>query len=172
MLIKRSTFASVAAAGVLLTGSGAAVAADGAPADGAAVTAQAGPSKQAKYQRLYQLTRSTTTSVKDWRRTRELAQSGVDRWGFIWSTDWCTKLADKPGGFNFKLSCARHDFGYRNYKKMMGKEAFRHSKHERRVDKAFLFDMNNQCAVQPHKTDAERRQCRKTAKAYYDRVSN
>ena len=165
MIIKRSTFASVAAAGVLLAGSGAAVAADG------AATAKAGPSKQAKYQRLHQLTRSTTTSVKDWRQTRELALSGVDRWAFIWSTDGCTKLADKPGGFNFKLSCARHDFGYRNYKKMMGKTAFRHSKHERRIDKAFLFDMNNQCAVQPHKTDAERQKCRKTAKKYYDRVS-
>ncbi|WP_260636133.1 phospholipase [Streptomyces angustmyceticus] len=165
MLVKRSIFASVAAAGVLLAGPGAAIAADGAAA------AKAGPSKQAKYQRLHQLTRSTTTSVKDWRHTRELAKSGIDRWDFVWSTDWCTRLVDKPGGFNFKMSCARHDFGYRNYKKMMGKTAFRHSTHERRIDKAFLFDMNHQCAVQPHKTEAERRQCRKTAQSYYDRVS-
>ena len=88
-----------------------------------------------------------------------------------WDTDYCTRLADKPGGFDFRLSCARHDFGYRNYKQLIGKKAFAGSTHERRVDKAFLFDMNRQCAAQPHKTKAERTKCRKKAKAYYERVS-
>ncbi|MEV0321267.1 phospholipase A2 [Streptomyces sp. NPDC050658] len=173
MLISRISVASLAVAGVLATGAGVATATpqtDGTVASqaGDTVTGQGGSSKM---RRLYELTRSSETSVKDWRKTRKLAKAGVDRWRFRWDTDWCTRLADKPGGFDFRLPCARHDFGYRNYKQLIGKKAFAGSKHERRVDKAFLFDMNRQCAVQPQKTAAERAKCRKTAKAYYDRVS-
>ena len=174
MVITRITVASLAAAGALVAGSGVAVAP---PEPGHSVTASTadGTSSAAggasKMRRLYTLTRSTEPSVTDWRRARELKKQGVDRWNFRWDTDWCTRLADKPGGFDFRLSCARHDFGYRNYKQLIGKEAFAGSAHERRVDKAFLFDMKRQCAAQPHKTDAERAKCRRTAKAYYDRVS-
>jgi hypothetical protein len=35
---------------------------------------------------------------------------------FDWSTDYCSQSPDKPLGFDFKLSCHRHDFGYRNFK--------------------------------------------------------
>ncbi|MGW7080814.1 phospholipase A2 [Streptomyces sp. NPDC054866] len=180
MVITRITVASVVAAGALVAGSGVATATPepgpGAAASTAADTAVAGSGSSkvggsSKLRRLYELTRSTETSVTDWRATRKLAKQGVDRWNFRWDTDYCTRLADKPGGFDFRLSCARHDFGYRNYKQLIGKTAFAGSTHERRVDKAFLFDMNRQCAAQPHKTKAERAKCRKKAKAYYERVS-
>ncbi|TGA98403.1 phospholipase A2 [Streptomyces sp. MZ04] len=174
MVITRIAVASLAAAGALVAGSGMAQAT---PEPSPAVTASAADGADSaaggpgKMRRLYELTRSTETSVKDWRKTRKLAKAGVDRWNFRWDTDWCTRLDDKPGGFDFRLPCARHDFGYRNYKQLIGKKAFAGSKHERRVDKAFLFDMNRQCATQAHKTKTERAQCRKKAKAYYDRVS-
>ncbi|MGW5863810.1 phospholipase A2 [Streptomyces sp. NPDC055239] len=178
MVITRITVASLAAAGALVVGSGVASAlpeptrtATAPTADAAATGAATEAAGAAKMRRLYALTRSTETSVKDWRATRKLAKQGVDRWNFRWDTDWCTRLADKPGGFDFRLSCGRHDFGYRNYKQLIGKTAFAGSSHERRIDKAFLFDMKRQCAAQPHKTTAQRAKCRKTAKAYYDRVS-
>ncbi|MEU4998986.1 phospholipase A2 [Streptomyces sp. NPDC021622] len=172
--ISRITVASLAAAGALVAGSGVATATSEPSPEAAAATAGGAESAaggSSKLRRLYELTRSTETSVTDWRQARRLAKTGVDRWNFRWDTDWCTRLADKPGGFDFRLSCARHDFGYRNYKELIGKKAFAGSTHERRVDKAFLFDMNRQCAAQPNKTKAERAQCRKKAKAYYDRVS-
>ncbi|WP_367040159.1 phospholipase A2 [Streptomyces sp. Je 1-332] len=179
MVITRITVASLAAAGALVAGSGVATATPepgpGASASTAAGTQSAAAGSSAaggpsKLRRLYELTRSSEGSVTDWRTTRKLAEQGADRWNFRWDTDFCTRLADKPGGFDFRLSCARHDFGYRNYKQLIGKKAFAGSTHERRVDKAFLFDMNRQCAAQPHKTKAERAQCRKKAKAYYVRV--
>jgi hypothetical protein len=34
-----------------------------------------------------------------------------------WSTDACTGVDDRPFGWDFKPSCIRHDFGYRNYKR-------------------------------------------------------
>ncbi|MGH4030676.1 phospholipase A2 [Actinomycetota bacterium Odt1-20B] len=173
MLTTRITVASLAAAGVLATGSGA-VATAAAPESGHTVTASAAAAKApspAKMKRLYALTRSSNKSLKDWRQTRKLAKAGVDRWNFRWDTDWCTRLADKPGGFDFRLPCARHDFGYRNYKALIGKKKFAGSTHERRVDKAFYFDMKRQCAVEPHKTSAEREKCLVTAKKYYKRVS-
>jgi hypothetical protein len=34
-----------------------------------------------------------------------------------WSTDACTGVDDRPLGWDFKPSCIRHDFGYRNYKR-------------------------------------------------------
>ncbi|MFE0106846.1 phospholipase A2 [Streptomyces sp. NPDC059009] len=172
MLTTRITVASLAVAGVLATGSGAVATA--APESGHTVTASAEAAKApspAKMKRLYTLTRSSKTSLKDWRQTRKLAKAGIDRWNFRWDTDWCTKLVDQPGGFDFRLSCARHDFGYRNYKTLIGKKAFAGSKHEKRVDKAFYFDMLQQCKVEPNKTSAQREKCRATAKKYYKRVS-
>ncbi|PHH78427.1 hypothetical protein CDD80_6932 [Ophiocordyceps camponoti-rufipedis] len=38
--------------------------------------------------------------------------------GFDWSTDACTSLPDEPFGFDFKWACIRHDFGYRNYRRL------------------------------------------------------
>ncbi|MGW8375420.1 phospholipase A2 [Streptomyces sp. ODS28] len=76
-----------------------------------------------------------------------------------------------PGGFNFRLSCARHDFGYRNYKHLISKKAFHGSAHERRADSAFLSDMRHKCRTQPNKTPKERKRCLKVAKAYYNEGS-
>ncbi|MFI1330980.1 phospholipase A2 [Streptomyces sp. NPDC020845] len=73
---------------------------------------------------------------------------------------------DKPGGFNFKGPCQRHDFGYRNYKKL---NAFTGA-HRERIDLAFLQDMRRICNVQPGFYERQRAGCRKTANAYYNTV--
>jgi hypothetical protein len=68
-----------------------------------------------------------------------------DRWSsyqFIWTSDYCSDGPDRPAGFDFRLPCRRHDFGYRNYKAMGGfKEA------RARLDQAFYADLRRQCAT-------------------------
>ena len=49
------------------------------------------------------------------RRPPEPVATGPS-YGFDWSTDYCSASPDQPLGFDFRLSCWRHDFGYRNYK--------------------------------------------------------
>jgi hypothetical protein len=61
-------------------------------------------------------------------------------YGFDWSTDYCSNSPDNPLGFDFRLSCVRHDFGYRNYKSV---GLFKPNKG--RVDSAFYEDMKRKC---------------------------
>ncbi|KAF1812836.1 secretory phospholipase A2 [Eremomyces bilateralis CBS 781.70] len=37
---------------------------------------------------------------------------------FDWTSNNCTVAPDNPFGYPFKHACQRHDFGYRNYKKL------------------------------------------------------
>src|SRR5688572_9209654 len=60
-------------------------------------------------------TQTSAASYAAWNNAR----LDRDRWasyGFDWSTDHCSTSPDRPLGFDFRLSCHRHDFGYRNYK--------------------------------------------------------
>ena len=61
---------------------------------------------------------------------------------FNWSTDYCSSSPDNPLGFNFQLSCARHDFGYRNYKAVG-----QFSSNKSRLDSAFYEDLKRKCAT-------------------------
>jgi hypothetical protein len=63
-------------------------------------------------------------------------------YGFDWSTDYCSSSPDNPLGFDFRLSCARHDFGYRNYKKVGQFPA-----NKSRLDSAFYEDLKRKCAT-------------------------
>lgn len=58
-------------------------------------------------------------------------------YGFDWSTDLCSRSPDQPLGYDFRMPCARHDFGYRNYKAVNHFPA-----NKGHVDEAFLYDMN------------------------------
>jgi hypothetical protein len=60
---------------------------------------------------------------------------------FDWSTDLCSNSPDRPLGFDFRIPCTRHDFGYRNYKKI---DAF-DSGTRKRIDDSFLVDMRRVC---------------------------
>ncbi|MFD9218803.1 phospholipase [Streptomyces sp. NPDC060064] len=90
-----------------------------------------------------------------------------DRYRFVWRTDGCSGVTNDPLGFHFWESCARHDFGYRNYKKM---HAFS-SANRLRVDNSFLADMKWQCDKQwgPY-TTAQRNACKRVANKYYQAV--
>ncbi|MEE1927036.1 phospholipase [Streptomyces sp. TRM 70351] len=83
-------------------------------------------------------------------------------YGFNWSTDFCSTSPDNPFGFPFKLSCARHDFGYRNYK-----AAGSFSANKARLDDAFHADLRRVCT---RYSGALRSSCDATAWTYYQAV--
>jgi Prokaryotic phospholipase A2 len=86
-------------------------------------------------------TQTSSTSYSTWLTARGNQGAWVD-YGFDWSTDYCSSSPDNPLGFDFRLSCARHDFGYRNYKAVG-----QFSANKSRVDSAFYADMKRKCAT-------------------------
>ncbi|RKN44738.1 phospholipase [Streptomyces hoynatensis] len=60
-------------------------------------------------------TQTSASSYNAWLAARN-NQSAWSAYEFDWSTDYCSSSPDNPFGFPFQLSCARHDFGYRNFK--------------------------------------------------------
>lgn len=82
----------------------------------------------------------TAASAGSWRAAWENQASWAD-YAFDWSTDLCSSSPDQPLGFDFRMSCRRHDFGYRNYKAVN-----RFPANKSRIDDAFYFDMRQVCA--------------------------
>ncbi len=86
-----------------------------------------------------------------------------------WSDDGCSvpqAWKDYPGGFNFRDSCLRHDFGYRNYKAQNRlTEANR-----LRIDKQFKDDLNRECKKSRGVWAARGVECRQYANTYYKAV--
>jgi hypothetical protein len=89
-------------------------------------------------------------------------QGAWSSYGFDWSTDYCSSSPDNPLGFDFKNSCARHDFGYRNYKAMGQFPA-----NKSRIDSAFYEDLKRKCATY---NAAVRPACTSLAWTYYQAV--
>ncbi|MFH8519071.1 phospholipase [Streptomyces gelaticus] len=81
---------------------------------------------------------------------------------FNWSTDYCSTSPDNPFGFSFKTACARHDFGYRNYK-----EAGAFAANKARLDSAFYADLKRVCAQYD---GAKKTACDGTAWTYHQAV--
>lgn len=106
-------------------------------------------------------TRTSTGSYHSWWSARQ--HRGTWRaYGFDWSTDYCSHAPDHPFGFPFRTSCARHDFGYRNYK-----AAGTFTSNKARLDSAFYADMKRVCAAYVR---ARRSSCSATAWLYYQAV--
>ncbi|MEU1254692.1 phospholipase [Streptomyces chartreusis] len=124
-----------------------AAAADAAPAD--------------KPQVLSSWTQTSASSYNAWVAARN-NQSAWSAYGFDWSTDYCSSSPDNPFGFPFSTSCARHDFGYRNYKAI---GAFDTNKS--RLDSAFYEDLKRVCA---NYSGASKTACNSTAWTYYQAV--
>ncbi len=89
-------------------------------------------------------------------------QQAWSSYHFDWSTDYCTTSPDNPLGFPFSASCARHDFGYRNYQ---AAGTFRGNKS--RLDDAFLADLKRVCATY---SGAKKVSCDTTARIYHQAV--
>ena len=97
--------------------------------------------------------------------------AGGDRW-FDWSTDYCSApLVGSTGlSFDFRNSCRRHDFGYRNLKlldRRYGPGRYWNSGNRLRVDQRFLADMRNHCATRAWFLQPS---CRQWADTYYAAV--
>jgi hypothetical protein len=103
-------------------------------------------------------TQPTTESFTAWNAART-DRAAWAAYGFDWSTDYCTDSPDEPVGFDFRLPCARHDFGHRNYAALglfsMNKD---------RVDAVFLADMRVVCA---RYSGFQRSLCTAVAAVYY-----
>ncbi|MFC7302830.1 phospholipase [Streptomyces monticola] len=89
-------------------------------------------------------------------------QGAWSAYGFDWSTDYCSSSPDNPLGFKFNLSCARHDFGYRNYKAMGTFDA-----NKARLDSAFYEDLKRVCAPLG---SVQKAACNSLAWTYYQAV--
>lgn len=125
-----------------------------------AASASAAPAD--KSQVLSSWTQTSASSFNAWNAARQ-NQGAWAAYGFDWSTDYCTSSPDNPFGFPFQLPCARHDFGYRNYK---AEGTF--SAHKARLDSAFYEDLKRVCA---NYSGATRTACNSTAWTYYQAVN-
>ncbi|MFJ9379937.1 phospholipase [Streptomyces sp. NPDC101455] len=106
-------------------------------------------------------TRTSASNYKLWAAARA-DRTAWSAYGFDWSTDYCSASPDNPFGFPFATSCARHDFGYRNYK---AANAF--SANKSRLDSAFYDDLKRVCAGY---SSAVATTCDSTAWTYYQAV--
>jgi hypothetical protein len=84
---------------------------------------------------------STNASFNAWNAARQ-NQGAWSAYGFDWSTDYCSTSPDQPLGFDFRMPCHHHDFGYRNYKNMGTFPA-----NKSRIDDYFYFDLKTKCAT-------------------------
>ena len=117
-------------------------------------------------QRLAQLSafsQPNATSYNGWNAARQ-NQGAWAEYAFDWSTDFCSASPDQPLGFDFRLSCHRHDFGYRNYRALGGFDA-----NKPRIDDSFYFDLRAKCATY---NVFVRPACNSLAWTYYQAVKN
>ncbi|MEU2081061.1 phospholipase [Streptomyces albus] len=114
-----------------------------------------------KLQVLSSWTQTSASSYNAWNTARQ-NQGQWAAYGFDWSTDYCSSSPDNPFGFPFQTACARHDFGYRNYK-----AAGAFSANKARIDSAFYEDLKRVCS---RYSGATRTACNSTAWTYYHAV--
>ncbi|WP_333776157.1 phospholipase [Streptomyces sp. IBSBF 3136] len=114
-----------------------------------------------KPQVLAGFTQTSASGYNSWAAARA-NQSAWASYDFDWSTDYCSSSPDNPLGFPFKMSCARHDFGYRNYK-----AAGTFSANKARLDSALYEDLKRVCNGY---SGATKTACDSTAWTYYQAV--
>ncbi|GLW31155.1 phospholipase [Actinoplanes regularis] len=110
---------------------------------------------------LSSFTQTSVTSYNSWNAARQ-NQGAWSAYVFDWSTDYCSSSPDNPLGFDFKLACHRHDFGYRNYKAIGAFDA-----NKSRLDSMFYEDLKRKCATY---AAAVRPACTSLAWTYYQAV--
>ena len=106
-------------------------------------------------------TQTDAGSQNSWLAARSNQTSWV-QYAFDWTTDYCSDSPDDPLGFDFTLPCARHDFGYRNYK-----AANLFATNKPRLDDAFYADLKRKCLTY---SSLERPACNTLAWTYYQAV--
>ncbi|GAB2908775.1 phospholipase [Streptomyces mayteni] len=129
-----------------------------------AVAVSAAPATAApadKPQVLSSWTQTSASSYNTWLSARN-NQGAWSSYGFDWSTDYCSSSPDNPFGFPFQTACARHDFGYRNYKAQGTFDA-----NKARLDSAFYSDLQRVC---DNYSGASGASCDALAWTYYQAV--
>ncbi|AZM89223.1 MULTISPECIES: phospholipase [Streptomyces] len=106
-------------------------------------------------------TQTSASSHNAWVAARG-SQGNWASYAFDWSTDYCSSSPDNPFGFPFQTACARHDFGYRNYK-----AAGTFSANKSRLDDAFYADLKRVCSQY---SGVKKGSCDSTAWTYYQAV--
>ena len=106
-------------------------------------------------------TQPTPASTNAWNAAR-LDREPWASYRFDWTTDYCSTSPDNPLGFDFTLSCAHHDFGYRNYKDLGTFDA-----NKARLDDVFYADLKRVCATY---AVVKRAACTSLAWTYYQAV--
>ena len=124
-----------------------------------AAAAEAAPAD--KPQVLSSWTQTSASSYSLW-NTARANRTAWAAYTFDWSTDYCSSSPDNPFGFPFATSCARHDFGSRNYK-----AAGAFSANKDRLDSAFYEDLKRVCVKYGGATKTA---CTSTAWTYYQAV--
>jgi hypothetical protein len=119
--------------------------------------------QQQRLQALSNFTQVNSSSYNSWNSARQ-NQAAWAEYAFDWSTDYCSASPDQPLGFDFRMPCWRHDFGYRNYRALGGFEA-----NKPRIDDAFYFDLRAKCATY---NVIVRPACYSLAWTYYQAVKN
>lgn len=114
-----------------------------------------------KMQVLSNWTQTSASSYNSWYAARQ-NQGAWAAYGFDWSTDYCSSSPDNPFGFPFQMSCARHDFGYRNYK-----AAGQFDANKPRLDSMLYEDLKRVCA---NYSGATKSSCDALAWTYYQAV--
>ncbi|MFF3216023.1 phospholipase [Streptomyces sp. NPDC002886] len=133
-------------------------------ASAAALIALATPASAApadKAQVLSGWTQTSASSYNSWLSARG-NQGAWSAYGFNWSTDYCSTSPDNPFGFPFQTACARHDFGYRNYK-----AAGTFSANKSRLDDSLYSDLKRVCS---RYSGVSKASCDSTAWTYYQAV--
>ncbi len=131
-----------------------------------AVAGASGPASAAPADKPQVLSSWTQTSASSYNAfiSARNNQGAWASYGFDWSTDYCSDSPDNPLGFPFNLSCARHDFGYRNYK---AEGDF--SANKARLDSMLYADLQRVCDGY---SGASGTACNGLAWTYYQAVKN
>ncbi|MBE1486816.1 phospholipase [Plantactinospora soyae] len=108
---------------------------------GSASPAAAAVTPEQKLAVLSSWTQTSAGSYNAWNSARTNQGAWAD-YAFNWTTDYCSSSPDNPLGFDFELSCYRHDFGYRNYKAVS-----QFDPNKARLDSAFYEDLRRSCAT-------------------------
>jgi hypothetical protein len=92
-----------------------------------------------------------------------------DPYEFRWTGSGCNKPSPQSyRGYDFTPACARHDFGYRNYKDLFGDANWRNSPNGwHLIDKVLLQDLTAICEAPPNHGPADVQGCKDITKDMY-----
>lgn len=115
-----------------------------------------------------QVHRTTVAQVRRWLRDRpaHLDDATARRGPWDLSTDRCSVVPDRGPSFDFRWPCIRHDFAWRNLRRLdpTGRRGLNTRAERRAASLRFLADMRERCRLRPW---WRRPGCETVARTYY-----